>query len=134
VFVCVHTDTHTYTHMTQVFGLAIYNSVKLDAHFPMVVYKLLMDVKPHTHTHIHTYIRICMAQVFGLAIYNSVILDAHFPMVVYKLLMGVKPAIEDVSDLNPSLYRGLKMLLEFDGDVEEVCMHAFMYICMYMYT
>jgi len=30
----------------KVFGLAIYNSVILDAHFPMVVYKKLMGVKP----------------------------------------------------------------------------------------
>lgn len=41
-------------------------------------------------------------------------------MVVYKKLMGGKPTLEDLEDFNPSLYRGLKMLMDFDGDVEEV--------------
>jgi len=62
-----------------------------------------------------------IGKVFGLAIYNSVILDAHFPMVVYKKLMGVTPTLDDLAEFNPQLHRGLKMLLDFEGDVEEVC-------------
>ena len=40
---------------------------------------------------------------------------------MYKKLMGGKPTLEDLELSNPQLARGLKMLLEFDGDVEEVC-------------
>mmetsp|Transcript_50050 Transcript_50050/g.73512 ORF Transcript_50050/g.73512 Transcript_50050/m.73512 type:complete len:293 (-) Transcript_50050:52-930(-) len=66
-----------------------------------------------------------IGKVFGLAIYNSVILDVHFPMVVYKKLMGCKPSLEDLEDCNPQLARGFKMLLEFDGDVEETFARSF---------
>ena len=45
--------------------------------------------------------------------------------VVYKKLMGCKPTLDDLEDCNPQLARGLKMLLEFEGDVEEVTMAVF---------
>lgn len=64
---------------------------------------------------------VCFSQILGLAIYNSVILDVHFPMVVYRKLMGVPPTLDDLKGLQPTLGRGLQQLLDFDGDVEEVC-------------
>lgn len=59
--------------------------------------------------------------ILGLAIYNSVILDIHFPQIMYKKLMGQESSdVEDLRDVSPELYRGMKTLLTFDGNVEEV--------------
>lgn len=58
--------------------------------------------------------------VLGLAIYNSVILDLHFPTVVYKKLLGQSLTIEDIKEIEPEVYKSLKDLLSFDGDVEEI--------------
>jgi len=52
-----------------------------------------------------------LGTVVGLAIYNGVILDLHFPLFVYKKLCGIKPALEDMSEINPGLFQGLKQLL-----------------------
>ena len=51
--------------------------------------------------------------------YNGVILDIHFPLVVYKQLLGRSPTLEDFEDFSPVLARGLKQLLQFDGDIED---------------
>jgi ubiquitin-protein ligase E3 A len=58
--------------------------------------------------------------ILGLAIYNGVILDIHFPDVVYKKLMGRETTIKDLEMVSPELYQGMKTLLAFDGNVEEV--------------
>ncbi|KAI5481770.1 E3 ubiquitin-protein ligase HECTD2 [Pseudohyphozyma bogoriensis] len=58
--------------------------------------------------------------VLGLAIYNSVTLDVPLPLAVYKKLKHEKVGLEDLEVFNPELVRGLKQLLEFEGDVEEV--------------
>ena len=63
--------------------------------------------------------------ILGLAIYNRVILDVHFPNVIYKKLMDIKTDFKDLEDINPGLSRGLKQLLEFDGDVEDVYCQTF---------
>ena len=71
--------------------------------------------------------------VTGLAIYNSTILDIAFPPFVFKKLMASTPAttnitastprlthansLEDLAELRPALARGLRQLLEYDGDV-----------------
>lgn len=57
--------------------------------------------------------------VLGLAIYNNCILDVHFPMVVYRKLMGKKGIYLDLFDLNPILYKSLKDLLEYTGNVQD---------------
>lgn len=44
-----------------------------------------------------------------------------FPEVVYKKLINVKPTIEDLEDVDQTLYEGLKKLLAYDGDdVEDI--------------
>ncbi|XP_013138521.1 PREDICTED: ubiquitin-protein ligase E3A [Papilio polytes] len=64
--------------------------------------------------------------VLGLAIYNNIILAVNFPMVVYRKLMGRKGAFEDLADWNPSLYNGLKDMLDYSGDdLEEVYYQTF---------
>lgn len=57
--------------------------------------------------------------VLGLAIYNNCILDVHFPMVVYRKLMGKKGTYRDLADLNPMLFKSLKDLLEYTGNVQD---------------
>ncbi|CAH2063564.1 unnamed protein product, partial [Iphiclides podalirius] len=64
--------------------------------------------------------------VLGLAIYNNIILAVNFPMVVYRKLMGRKGTFEDLADWNPTLYNGLKDMLEYTGgDLEEVYYQTF---------
>ncbi|KAJ9588949.1 hypothetical protein L9F63_017744 [Diploptera punctata] len=54
--------------------------------------------------------------ILGLAIYNNIILDVHFPMVVYRKLMGKKGTYYDLQDWNPTLFTGLKAMLEYEAD------------------
>ncbi|KFA50289.1 hypothetical protein S40293_03352 [Stachybotrys chartarum IBT 40293] len=72
--------------------------------------------------------------VMGLAIYNSTILDVALPPVAFRKLLASAPAhgagqlghsrpalkytLDDLAEFRPSLARGLKQLLDFDGDVE----------------
>eukprot|EP01136_Pigoraptor_vietnamica_P043660 Opistho-1_new@19362 len=58
--------------------------------------------------------------IVGLAIYNAVILDVHFPLAVYRKLAGKPVGLADLDSSHPDLARGLRQLLEFDGDVAEV--------------
>ncbi|KJZ80401.1 hypothetical protein HIM_00251 [Hirsutella minnesotensis 3608] len=73
--------------------------------------------------------------VMGLAIYNSTILDVALPPFAFRKLLASAPTraqgptahpkpalkytLDDLAEYKPRLARGLKQLLEFDGDVEE---------------
>lgn len=73
--------------------------------------------------------------LLGLAIYNSTILDVAFPPFVFKKMLASAPStnvpttsmprithsytLEDLAEYRPSLARGLRQLLEFEGDVQE---------------
>ncbi|KAI8460270.1 hypothetical protein BY996DRAFT_6429727 [Phakopsora pachyrhizi] len=61
--------------------------------------------------------------VIGLAIYNCVTLDINLPLVCYKkLLKSPTSGLEDVQTFRPSVARGLKWILDYEGnDLEEVC-------------
>ena len=63
--------------------------------------------------------------VLGLAIYNANILDVHLPLVIYKKLLGYATNIEDLADFNPQLAKGLKDVLDFQGDVETMLCRTF---------
>ncbi|KAG3030506.1 Ubiquitin-protein ligase [Phytophthora cactorum] len=65
--------------------------------------------------------------LLGLAIYNAVILDVSFPHIVYKKLMGCTLGLEDLELALPDLGRGLRQLLNFEGDVEGVYQRNFEY-------
>lgn len=71
--------------------------------------------------------------VLGLAIYNSTILDVALPPFAFrKLLLAAPPSavatsqprqtmtytLDDLAEYRPRLARGLRQLLEFEGDVE----------------
>ncbi|KAG6613726.1 HECT E3 ubiquitin ligase [Phytophthora cinnamomi] len=65
--------------------------------------------------------------LLALAIYNAVILDVSFPHIVYKKLMGCPLGLEDLEVALPDLGRGLRQLLNFQGDVEGVYQRNFEY-------
>jgi hypothetical protein len=56
--------------------------------------------------------------LLGLAIYNSVNLDLHFPSVLYKKLLDEPVSLEDVEEIEPELYKGLKHIREYQGDLQ----------------
>ncbi|KAK5997056.1 putative E3 ubiquitin-protein ligase mug30 [Cladobotryum mycophilum] len=73
--------------------------------------------------------------VMGLAIYNSTILDVALPPFAFRKLLASAPTpagalsahqrptskytLDDLAEYRPSLAKGLRQLLHFDGDVEE---------------
>ena len=73
--------------------------------------------------------------VLGLAIYNSTILDVALPPFAFRKLLASAPnytgpatsssrpspgyTLEDLAEFRPTLAKGLRQLLEFDGDVKE---------------
>lgn len=73
--------------------------------------------------------------LLGLAIYNSMILDIALPPFAFKKLLASAPAsnapgtsaprlnsgnsLEDLAQFRPALARGLRNLLEYEGDVQE---------------
>nr|XP_054753405.1 probable E3 ubiquitin-protein ligase HECTD2 [Lytechinus pictus] len=64
--------------------------------------------------------------LLGLAIYNGIILDCNFPMAIYKKLHEDALTIDDLIRVQPSLGRGIKEMLEYEGDdVEDVFCQTF---------
>lgn len=73
--------------------------------------------------------------VLGLAIYNSTILDVALPPFAFRKLLASAPnytgpatsssrpssgyTLEDLAEFRPTLAKGLRQLLEYDGDVEK---------------
>ncbi|KAK2854378.1 hypothetical protein FQN49_005155 [Arthroderma sp. PD_2] len=73
--------------------------------------------------------------VLGLAIYNSTILDVALPPFAFRKLLAYAPSsitptlssppqpfmptLDDLAELRPALAKGLRLLLEYDGDVAE---------------
>jgi hypothetical protein len=67
--------------------------------------------------------------VLGLAIHNGVILDLHFPPLLWSRLMNEPVGLAQLQQTHPDLYRGLRSLLTFEGDVESVFMSDFSVTC-----
>uniref|UniRef100_A0A914V3A1 HECT-type E3 ubiquitin transferase n=1 Tax=Plectus sambesii TaxID=2011161 RepID=A0A914V3A1_9BILA len=74
--------------------------------------------------------------LMGLAVYNGVILDVRFPLCCFKKLLGppvvprvyditstplgiVEASLKDLEQIDPDVARGLKQLLEYNGNVED---------------
>ena len=66
-----------------------------------------------------------LGKLIGLAFYNGVALDVNFAPVLYKKILNVPVGFEDIAGYDPELYEGLKKLLEFEGDVEDVYCRTF---------
>lgn len=79
--------------------------------------------------------------VLGLAIYNSTILDIALPPFAFRKLFASKPAytglaalatrpplklsLDDLAEWQPVLAKNLRLLLEYDGDVQETFCRTF---------
>eukprot|EP00463_Aulacantha_scolymantha_P001924 TRINITY_DN2561_c0_g1_i1.p1 TRINITY_DN2561_c0_g1~~TRINITY_DN2561_c0_g1_i1.p1 ORF type:complete len:217 (-),score=16.81 TRINITY_DN2561_c0_g1_i1:36-686(-) len=63
--------------------------------------------------------------ILGLAIYNSVLLGVRFPYIVYKKLMKQQLGFKDFMSVFPEMGKGLRQLLEFEGDVESTILPQF---------
>lgn len=80
--------------------------------------------------------------LLGLAIYNSTILDIDLPPFAFRKLLAAAPpshkspttstprqpfrcTLDDLAEYRPSLAKGLRLLLEHEGDVQETFCHDF---------
>ncbi|GES61500.1 ubiquitin-protein ligase [Aspergillus terreus] len=79
--------------------------------------------------------------LLGLAIYNSTILDIALPPFAFKKLLAAAPpttgpqpsttrspfkcSLDDLAEYRPALAKGLRALLEFEGDVAETFCYDF---------
>ncbi|KAG2027912.1 hypothetical protein GB937_000359 [Aspergillus fischeri] len=79
--------------------------------------------------------------LLGLAIYNSTILDIALPPFAFKKLLAAAPqtsgpqpssgrsnyrcTLDDLAEYRPALAKGLRALLEFDGDVADTFCYDF---------
>ena len=57
--------------------------------------------------------------LLGLGIYNSVNLDLPFPKVVFKKLANEPIIIEDLEEFEPEIYKGLRHIEQYTGNLEE---------------
>ncbi|KIY99241.1 ubiquitin-protein ligase E3 A [Monoraphidium neglectum] len=53
--------------------------------------------------------------VLGLAIYNRVLLDFPLPLALYKKLLQQSVGLRDLEDMQPTLGRSLRQLLQYEG-------------------
>lgn len=58
--------------------------------------------------------------IVGLAIYNGNLLNVRFPIVLYKKLREMTVTIEDLKELDESLYNSLKSIESYEGNVEDM--------------
>jgi E3 ubiquitin-protein ligase HECTD2 len=78
--------------------------------------------------------------LLGLAIYNSTILDVALPPFAFKKLLAAAPttsipaaaqrqphtsSLDDLAEYRPALAKGLRALLDFDGNVQETFCYDF---------
>merc|ERR1719502_934281 len=61
-----------------------------------------------------------VGKIFGLALYNGTHVTVPLASALWKRLLGAEVGLGDLRDLDPDLERGLRALLDFDGDVAEV--------------
>lgn len=67
--------------------------------------------------------------VLGLAIYNGVLLDFPLPLALYRKVLGQEVKLRDLEDMQPTLGRSLKQMLQYgddgEGSVEDVFCQSF---------
>ncbi|KAL4443784.1 hypothetical protein ABPG75_011521 [Micractinium tetrahymenae] len=65
--------------------------------------------------------------VLGLAIYNGVLLDFPLPLALYRKILGQEVKLRDLEDMQPTLGRSLRQLLQYEGpgSVEDVFCQTF---------
>lgn len=54
--------------------------------------------------------------VVGLAVYNGVLLDFPLPLVLYRKILGQEVGLRDLEEMQPTLGRSLRQLLQYDDN------------------
>ncbi|KAL6894477.1 hypothetical protein ACP4OV_008575 [Aristida adscensionis] len=63
-----------------------------------------------------------LGRVVGKALYEGILLDYSFSPVFVQKLLGRYSFLDELSTLDPELYRNLMQLKHYDGDVEDLCL------------
>ncbi|KAF7148688.1 hypothetical protein RHSIM_Rhsim03G0085000 [Rhododendron simsii] len=63
-----------------------------------------------------------LGRVVGKALYEGILLDYSFSHVFVQKLLGRYSFIDELSTLDPELYRNLMYVKHYDGDVKELCL------------
>lgn len=63
-----------------------------------------------------------LGRVVGKALYEGILLDYSFSPVFVQKLLGRYNFLDELSTLDPELYRNLMQLKHYDGDVEDLCL------------
>jgi ubiquitin-protein ligase E3 A len=53
--------------------------------------------------------------VVGLSVYNGVLLDLPLPLALYRKVLGQEVRLRDLEDMQPTLGRSLRSLLQYEG-------------------
>ncbi|KAG2406127.1 E3 ubiquitin-protein [Vigna angularis] len=63
-----------------------------------------------------------LGRVVGKALYEGILLDYSFSHVFVQKLLGRYSFLDELSTLDPELYRNLMYVKNYDGDVTELCL------------
>ncbi|CAL5387651.1 unnamed protein product [Camellia sinensis] len=63
-----------------------------------------------------------LGRVVGKALYEGILLDYSFSHVFVQKLLGRYSFLDELSTLDPELYRNLMYVKHYDGDVKELCL------------
>ncbi|KAL6273591.1 hypothetical protein ACE6H2_024283 [Prunus campanulata] len=63
-----------------------------------------------------------LGRVVGKALYEGILLDYSFSHVFTQKLLGRYSFLDELSTLDPEIYRNLMYVKHYDGDVEELCL------------
>ncbi|KAL6145690.1 hypothetical protein ACLB2K_056375 [Fragaria x ananassa] len=63
-----------------------------------------------------------LGRVVGKALYEGILLDYSFSHVFVHKLLGRYSFLDELSTLDPEIYRNLMYVKHYDGDVEELCL------------
>ncbi|XP_022767204.1 E3 ubiquitin-protein ligase UPL7 isoform X2 [Durio zibethinus] len=63
-----------------------------------------------------------LGRVVGKALYEGILLDYAFSHVFVQKLLGQYSFLDELSTLDPELYRNLMYVKNYDGDIKELCL------------
>eukprot|EP00753_Platysulcus_tardus_P007768 PLAT15478.5.p1 GENE.PLAT15478.5~~PLAT15478.5.p1 ORF type:complete len:938 (-),score=369.49 PLAT15478.5:1820-4633(-) len=63
-----------------------------------------------------------LGTLLALALFNGITLNLPVPLALFKLLLGQPCELEDLREVDDTLFRSLKRLLELDGDVSSLAL------------
>ncbi|EOY08056.1 E3 ubiquitin-protein ligase UPL7 isoform 3, partial [Theobroma cacao] len=63
-----------------------------------------------------------LGRVVGKALYEGILLDYSFSHVFVQKLLGRYSFLDELSTLDPELYRNLMYVKHYDGDIKELCL------------